>query len=132
MKVLYAINGFEQDAEPQLCLEGTCLEFENMADVIKRSIKNNELGEITRIGNNEIGNYELILVNNLTDNQLIKKIDSNKYLMSLDSKIWIKVLDIINPLLNQTGYQFIEFTDSESPINEDLGLIFRAIAIPRL
>lgn len=127
MKILYAENGFEQDVEPQLCLEGSCIEFEDLMNRIKRSIQNNNEGEIHKISSSDNSGNELILINKTGDNQIIRKIDANKYLMSLDISLWHGILNLITPLLHNKGYQFIEFTDVESSLIEDLGLIFRAI-----
>lgn len=127
MRILYSINGFEQDAEPQLCLEGTCLEFDVLAHRIKESIHSKALGEITKLEDNENGVPELVFIKEKGGRKLIEKVDSNKYVMSLDTEIWAKVLDLIHPLTNQKGYQLIEFNDSKVDLIEDVGLIFRAI-----
>lgn len=127
MKVLYAENGFEQDIEPQLCLEGSCFEFEDLMNRIKRSIQNNTEGEFYRVSSSDNTDNELIFINKHGDNQMIRRIDTNKYLMSLDISLWNGILNLITPLLHNKGYQFIEFTDAESPLIEDLELIFRAI-----
>jgi len=125
MKVLYANNGFEQDSEPQLCLEGTSLEFEDLMNRIKQSIQNNKEGEIHIVNSSDNSGNELILIHKTGDNQVVRKIDANKYLMSLDANLWDCILDLITPLLNFNGYQFIEFQNYEGPLIEDVGLIFK-------
>jgi hypothetical protein len=127
MKVLYAENGFEQDMRPQLCLEGSCTEFEDLINKIKQSIQNNREGEIFRFSGYSNVNNEIILINKLRDNKIITRIATNKYLMSLDASFWNRILCLIEPLLNNKGYQFIEFDDIDSPLIEDIGLLFRSV-----
>ena len=127
MRILYSISGFEQDAEPQLCLEGTCLEFDTLAHRIEVSIQSNALGEIIKLEDNDNGVPKLIFIREKGGRKLLEKVDSNKYVISLDVEVWAKVLDLIHPLTSQKGYQFIEFNDSKVDLIEDVGLIFRAI-----
>ena len=126
MRILYSNNGFEQDNEPQLCLEGTCEEFENLTYTIEESLRNNTFGEIVKLKDHEDGINELVLVKEEGGRKLLMKVDSNQYVISLDSEIWTEVLDLIYPLVNQTGYQFIEFNNFKAKIVEDLGLIFKS------
>ncbi len=125
MRLLYANNGFEQDDEPQLCLEGNSSEFTHLIEIINSAIENDLQGEITIINNKEESDYELILINKINDNQLIKQIDVNKFVMSLEVQIWNKVLEFMIALVDNRGYQFIELPNCS--VDEDFGLIFRSV-----
>jgi len=125
MRLLYANNGFEQDDAPQLCLEGNSSEFSHLIEIINSAIEHDLQGEIIKISNKKESNHELILINKINDNQLIKQIDVNKFVMSLDVHIWNKVLELMRPLVNNKGYQFIELPNCSA--DEDLGLIFRSV-----
>jgi len=125
MRLLYANNGFEQDDEPQLCLEGNSSEFTHLIEIINSTTEHNLQGEITIINNKEESDYELMFINKKNDNRLIKQIDVNKFIMSLDVQIWNKVLELMRPLVDNKGYQFIELPNCS--VDEDLGLIFRSV-----
>jgi len=125
MKALYAEDGFEQDNEPQICLEGSCIEFEDLKNKIQLAVHNNKEGEISKISDSNNTEFELILINKKGDNKLVKRIDKKKYIISLDATLWNNILSLIDPLLSTKGYQFIEF-DAGIPITEDVGLIFRS------
>ena len=126
MKVLYSNEGFEQDSTPQICVEGSNLEYISLIHAIEDAMKNNREGDFLCIPYNRMNNENiLILANNKGCSKVIFRFESNIYKMSLDMNIWFEVIDLLKPLTIKKGYQFIEF-DRLQLIGE-LGLIFRAI-----
>ena len=98
MKILYAQQGFEQDNEPQVCLEGTSAEFEHLISIIGASLKNNNQGELLRAAFIESGEYKISFYNKDGDTTLMKMITDKSYLISLDHKYWEFVMKLLKPL----------------------------------
>ena len=121
MELLFSEKGFEQDANPQLCLIGTCDEFSEMAIILEKRITNGE----KKLLHIENSNLELSFYNNEGENYIIKKVGEKKFVTSLDLRYCLKLIDLIIPLTTRCGYQFVEFPNAIE--DDEIGLIFKSL-----
>jgi hypothetical protein len=126
MRVLYSNDGFEQDSTPQICVEGSNIDYFSLINNIENAIKNNKEGDFLVLPAETVDEkVKLVFSKYSGRNKIIVGITDNLYQISLDARYWQEVIDILKPLTLSKGYQFIEFNNLNNL--DEIGLIFKSI-----